>query len=225
MRTRHASLCLLSLSLLLLTSVHSACRERTAALHRLASADSLNSNGASSQRPSPRYHDADRDALGSSVTSLPPPADAAAYVVPPNVQLPQLESGPLLPPDDDGDGGEDEVSSGLLLPPPAAAPVQTKPPPAPAPPPIALPQPPSQRARGSPLALPAALSKAAAGGGMALVLLHLLRGTGSPLRRQGAFNGRLPPSTGTPFGGSGEHLIVWRRVNSREVRQRATRAR
>lgn len=199
------------------------CRERTAALHRLASADSLNSNGASSQRPSPRYRDTDRDALGSSVTSLPPPADAAAYVVPPNVQLPQLESGPVLPPDHDADEGEDEVSSGLLLPPPAA--VQTKPPPAPSPPPIAPPQPPRPRASGSPLALPAALSKAAAGGGVALVLLHLLRSTGSPLRRHGAFNGRLPPPTGTPFGGSGEHLIVWRRVSPRDVRQRANRAR
>ena len=202
------------------------CRERTAALHRLASADSLNSNGASSQRPSPRYRDGDRDALpslGSSVTSLPPPADAAAYVVPPNVQLPQLESGPVLPPDDDADGGEDEVSSGLLLPPPAA--VQTKPSPVPTPPLVARPPPQNQRASRSPLALPAALSKAAAGGGVALVLLHLLRGTGSPLRLRGAYNGRLPPSTGTPFGGSGEHLIVWRRVNSREVRQRATRAR
>ena len=196
------------------------CRERTAALHRLASADSLNSNGASSQRPSPRYRDNDRDALPSvtsSVTSLPRPADAAAYVVPPNVQLPQLEPGPVLPPDDGADAGEDdEVSSGLLLPPPAAA--QSKPPPAPTA--RAAAPPPSRRASGSPLALPAALSKAAAGGGLALVLLHLLRGTGL---RHGAYDGRRPLPTGTPFGG--EHLIVWRPVSRAEARQRANRAR
>ena len=129
----------------------------------------------------------------------------------------------MLPPYDDADEGEDEVSSGLLLPPPAV--VKMKPPPALTPPPITTPPPASQRAGGSPLALPAALSKAAAGGGVALVLLHLLRGTGSPLRRQGTYSSRLPPPTGTPFGGSGEHLIVWRRVSSRDVRQRANRAR
>jgi len=184
-------------------------RERTAAMHRLASTDSPRS-GASSQRPSPRARDAAEPSVSSSVTSLPRPADAAAYVVPPNVRLPSLGSGPVLPPNEAGE--EDEVSSGLLLPPPAAG---KKAPPSP------VAATPPQRARGSPVALPAALSKAAAGGGAALVLLHLLGGTGS---RRGAYNGKKPLPTGTLFGG-GEHLIVWRPVSARAVRQRANLAR
>ena len=155
---------------------------------------------------------------------MPRPADAAAYVVPPSVQLPPLESGPVLPPDDTADAGEeDEVSSGLLLPPPTSAPSKPPPPPVAAPPPPP-PLPPPPQARGSPMALPAALSKAAASGGAALVLLHLLRGTGLPRNSRGAYNGKLPLPTGAPFG-DGEHLIVWRPVSAREVRLRASRAR
>lgn len=56
------------------------------------------------------------------------------------------------------------------------------------------------------------------------MLLHLLRGTSSPHSRRGAYNGKLPLPTGTPFG-DGEHLIVWRPVSARVVRLRASRAR